>query len=222
MDQIRNSKDADLCERILAIMSAVYQPLTLDEMASFVDIPNSVSRDGDTLSEIIGLCGSFLTLQERTIFVIHQSVKDFLLKEASQELFPSGIKSIHHVIFSRSLRVMSKTLQRDIYSLCAPGYPIEQVNQPDADLLAASRYSCIYWIDHLCDYISNSCTNPIVELQDGGIVNIFLRKKYLYWLEALSLCKSVSDGVVSMAKLEVLLQVTLRPVTLRIIYTDIS
>ena len=49
-----------------------------------------------------------------------------------------------------------------------------------------------------------------------------MRKKYLYWLEALSLCRGISDGVVSMAKLEALLQVILRLVMLRIVYTDIS
>ena len=36
---------------------------------------------------------------------------------------------------------------------------------------------------------------------------MFIRKKYLYWLEALSLCGNLSDGVVSMAKLEASIQV---------------
>ena len=34
--------------------------------------------------------------------------------------------------------------------------------------------------------------------------------KYLYWLEALSLCGSMSGGMVSMEKLEALLQVLFR------------
>ena len=41
------------------------------------------------------------------------------------------------------------------------------------------------------------------------MVDVFVRKKYLYWLEALSLCKSMSEGVLSMAKLEALIQVIL-------------
>jgi hypothetical protein len=209
MDQIWNSEDAELCKRILAVVSVVYRPVTLDELASFVDMPDGVSGDYETLSEIIGLCGSFLTLRERTISFVHQSAKDFLLKEASSAIFPSGIQDVHHVIFSRSLHVMSRTLRRDIYSLRALGYPIERVRKPEPDPLAASRYSCIYWIDHLCDWDSNSSANHKVDLQDGGAVDIFIKTKYLYWLESLSLCRSMSDGVISMAKLEALIQVIL-------------
>ena len=204
MDQIWNSEDAELCKHILAVVSTVYRPVTLDELASFVDMPDGVSGDYEALSEIIGLCGSFLILRERTISFVHQSAKEFLLKEAS-----CGIEDIHHGIFSRSLHVMSRTLRRDIYSLGALGYPIERVKQPDSDPLAASRYSCIYWVDHLCNWNSSSYVNHRVDLQDGGAVDEFVRKKYLYWLEALSLCGSMSDGVVSMAKLEALFQVIL-------------
>jgi hypothetical protein len=117
---------------------------------------------------------------------------------------------------------MSRTLRRDIYSLGAPGFSIDQVKQPNPDPLEASRYSCIYWIDHLCDWISNSCASHRVDLQDGGAVGEFVRKKYLYWLEALSLCRSISDGVVSMAKLETLIQVILELVMLSIIAADIA
>jgi hypothetical protein len=83
------------------------------------------------------------------------------------------------------------------------------VEPPDPDLLAASLYSCIYWVDHLCNWNPNSDANHNADLQDGGALDKFLRKKYLYWLEALSLCRNMSDGVVSMAKLEDLIQVIL-------------
>jgi hypothetical protein len=216
IDQIWISEDAELCKRILAVVSAVYRPVTLDELTSFVDMPDGVSSDYEALSEIIGLCGSFLTLHECTVSFVHLSAKDFLLKQAFNEIFPSGIEDIHHAIFSRSLQVMSKTLRRDMYSLHALGYPIEQVKQPDLDPLAASRYSCIYWVDHLSDWISDSCANHSIDLQDGGIVDEFVRKKYLYWLEALSLCRNMSFGVVSIVKLEALIQVILRLVLLSI------
>jgi len=59
---------------------------------------------------------------------------------------------------------MSRTLQRDIYSLGALGYPAEQVKPPDLDLLAASRYSCIYWIDHLWDWSLYSSVDHSVDI----------------------------------------------------------
>jgi hypothetical protein len=43
-------------------------------------------------------------------------------------------------------------------------------------------------------------------LKCRGIVDVFLRDKFLYWLEALSLCKGVLNGVASVAKLLLLFQ----------------
>jgi hypothetical protein len=214
MEQIRNSEDADLCKRILASIAIVYQPITLKELTSLVEMLEDMADDPESVQEIIGLCGSFLTLREGTIYFVHQSAKDFLFMKAFDEIFPSGREEAHYVIFSRSLLVMSRTLRRDIYSLGALGYPIEQVEQPDPDPLATSRYSCIYWVDHLCHWNPSSSANHRVKLQDGGAVDEFVRKKYLYWLEALSLCKSMSEGIVSMAKLEALIQVILQLVML--------
>lgn len=94
-----------------------------------------------------------------------------------------------------------------MYGLDRLGYPIEMVKQPDSDPLAASRYSCIYWIDHLCNWNPSSSESRNIDLQDGGAINSFLRQRYLYWLEALSHCKSIPKGVVSMAKLEAFTQV---------------
>ncbi|KAH6661851.1 NWD1 like protein, partial [Halenospora varia] len=100
--------------------------------------------------------------------------------------------------------VLSKKLGRDVYGLGAPGFPIDQVRQADSDPLSPARYSCVYWIDHLldCDRTRSATT----DLQDGGSVEKFLRRSFLYWLEALSLCRSMPEGVVSIAKLESLLQ----------------
>jgi hypothetical protein len=144
----------------------VYRPVTLDELASFVDMPDGVAGEFEALPEIIGLCGSFLTLRERTISFIYQSAKDFLLAKASNEIFPSGKEETHHEIFLRSLRVMSRTLRRDIYRLGALGYPIERVKQPHPDPLVALRYSSIYWVDHLHDRNSNSFVNHAINSQD--------------------------------------------------------
>ncbi|KAF2682496.1 HET-domain-containing protein [Lentithecium fluviatile CBS 122367] len=206
MEQICKSDNADLCKRILASVAIVYQPITLQELTSFIEMLEGMADDLESLREIIGLCGSFLTIRGDTIYFVHQSAKDFLFTKTSHEIFPSGTEEAHHHIFSRSLQVMSRTLRRDMYSLHQLGYPAEQVRQPDPDPLAASRYSCICWIDHLCDWNPSSSAENEVNLQDGGAVNNFLRQQYLYWLEALSLCKSMSKGVVLMAKLEALVK----------------
>ncbi|GFP58880.1 vegetative incompatibility protein HET-E-1 [Trichoderma asperellum] len=185
LDQICGSDMAKLCLHILAITSVVYRPITVDELSSFIDMHDG-TLDEKTLMQAIGLCSSFLTIQERTILFIHQSAKDFLIGNATNTVFAFGMEHIHYVIFSQSLQVLPKTLRRDIYGLDAPGFPIDQIKQPDPDPLAAARQHG--------------------DLHDGGTVDTFLRTKYLYWLESLSLLNSLPEGALSISKLQHLLQ----------------
>jgi hypothetical protein len=208
MQHMSRSDDADLCKDILALIAVVYRPITLEELPCLSEELWDLANDLNSVRQIVGLCGSFLTIRNGTVYFVHQSAKDFLCKMAVSEIFPSGTKNVHYAVFSRSLEVMSKTLKRDMYSLRAFGYPAEQVEPPDLDPLAASRYSCIYWIDHLCDWSLSSSTTSSTRLH-GGAIYEFISKKYLYWLEALSLCKSMSKGVVSMARLQTLIEVML-------------
>jgi hypothetical protein len=159
------------------------------------------------------MCGSFLTIRDDNVYIIHQSAKEFLTEEASYYIFPRGVGDVHHSIFLKSLDTLFRTLRRDIYALHELGYGIEQGKPPDPDPLAASRYSCVYWVDHICNW-NSSITNDQVDLKDGGIVDEFLRTKYLYWLEALSLSRSVPKGVLAMGRLEALVQVGFGPTIL--------
>ncbi|KAF2734202.1 hypothetical protein EJ04DRAFT_543748 [Polyplosphaeria fusca] len=204
IERINNSDDAELHRHILAIVAVIYRPVTLQELTSLIEELDDMARETDSVQEVVNLCGSLLTIQDGIVYFIHQSAKDFLLKEAFDVIFPSGRAVVHYAVFSRSLRAMSNTLHRDVYQLGALGCPIEQIEQPKPDPLAALRYSCIYWVDHLCEWISNSSTYNGSILMSGGAVDKFMRKKYLYWLEAISLCISMSKGVVSMARLEAL------------------
>jgi hypothetical protein len=147
MQQICNLEDvedADLCKQVLATIAIVYRPVTMLELTSLVEKLDGMADDLTSIQEIIGLCGSFLTIRQDTIYFVHQSAKEFLFTYTFNEVFPSGREEAHYTIFSRSLQVISKTLRRDIYGLHALGYPAKQVKQPDPDPLATSRYSCIY------------------------------------------------------------------------------
>jgi hypothetical protein len=200
INQIRSSKRAELCKRILAVISTVYRHITLDELASFIDMPG----DYEDLAGIIGFCGSFLTLREHTISFVHQSAKDYLAEHASAEIFPDGRTEEQQRIVSRSIEAMDKVLERDVYGLRHPGCSINKVEQPDLDPLAPIRYACVYWVDHLCEKSSHD----EVGLYDNGTIDVFLRKHFLHWLEALSLIKGISDGVLAIAKLIGLLTVS--------------
>jgi hypothetical protein len=204
LGQINDSDDAELCKSLLSVITTVYRPITLDELPFCMDLPEEVVDDLD-VAEIIGLCGSFLTFRGRTISLVHQSAKDFLLRDVVHEVFPHGKDGVHDSIVLKSLQVMSGALRRDIYSLFHPGYPIDRVQQPDPDPLVALRYACVYWVDHFSACSPTNVTDKF--LQDSGPIMNFLCRDYLHWLEALSLLRSLPEGVASMLKLESFLMV---------------
>ncbi|PNP54991.1 hypothetical protein THARTR1_04680 [Trichoderma harzianum] len=199
MDRIQNSSDAGRCKEILAIVSAVYRPITLQELKTL-----SQSFGTFTLKDlriIITCCGSFLTLRHDTIFFVHQSAKDYLLDKASNQILPLGMAEQHHRIFLRSLKALSQTLKRDIYGLNTPGVLIDDISPPHPDPLAPIRYASVYWASHLID--SNSMeTDHDGNTQDSNSIYEFMTYKYLYWLESLSLLRCVPEGIAALLKLE--------------------
>jgi hypothetical protein len=206
MQQIINSDSAKICQQVMASTAILYRPVTISELVVLVEQLEDLD-DLESVREIVGFCRSFLTLQEDTVYFVHQSAKDFLFTRAKKEAFPDGIENVHQAIFLRSLAILSRTLHRDMYSLKAPGFPIKNLERPKADSLAVSRYPCVYWIDHLCNSNAKFSENSSGDLQVAKVILAFLKTKYLYWLEGLSLCKNVEKGVVSMTKLWSLVQV---------------
>ncbi|KAK4207263.1 heterokaryon incompatibility protein-domain-containing protein [Rhypophila decipiens] len=206
MKQIDESEDTNLCKEILAVTTTVSRPITVPELTTFVEMGGDVSD----LEELIGLCGSFLIIREQTIYFVHQSAKDFLqgnaAHQASREafgwVFPLGMEDVNHIIFSRSLIAMSAVLRRDMYGLKAPGFPINEIQMPSPDPLAAVRYSCVFWVAHLRDTISKKDT---LQRNILDTIQSFLEKKYLYWLEALSLLRAMPEGVIAITQLNGLL-----------------
>ncbi|KAF2033235.1 HET-domain-containing protein [Setomelanomma holmii] len=203
IDQISESDSVEMCQQVLASTAILYRPVSVSELAALVEQLEDLN-DLESVREIVGFCGSFLTLREDTVYFVHQSAKDFLFAKAYGKAFPDGSEAVHQAIFLRSMAILSKTLHRDMYNLEALGYPIENVKLPKTDPLLVSRYPCVYWIDHL--YESKALTSSVGGLQAADVVNDFLRKKYLYWLEGLSLCKSVGKGLVLMENLWSLVQ----------------
>ena len=197
MEHISQSTDAQLCREILAKILVVYRPLTLEELHALVKELGDLNRE--EVEEVVGSCGSFLTLHHGLISLVHQSAKEYLLNEASGEILPSGITYQHHMVLVRSLDLLHGKLERDIYHLQALGCPIDEVLAPDPDPLAAIRYSCIFWADHL----HGSEVDGM--LSGGDMVLAFFKERYLQWLEALSLLRSIPVGVKAMEKVQVYL-----------------
>lgn len=201
---IQQNAYSEDCKTVLLIAVNSYRPLRLSEMVTLAAL-SLLARP----RKIIQLCG-LLSLREedQVIYFVHQSAKDYLIQNADPEIqtgiFPNGQAEGHHKILSRSLESMSK-LKRDIYDLKHPGFPIARVPSLSPDPLEPIRYACVYWVDHLGEM---ETSQNRLYLSDNSDVDAFLKRRFLYWLEALSLIKSMSSGVSATAKLVSLVTVS--------------
>ena len=192
-------KDPELCRLVLSTITLAYRPLHLHELGVLSNLPKEISANMPAIRKLVAICGSFLTIQDDFIYVIHQSAQDYLSNKAAAMLFPAGHIDVYYRMFSRSLLIMQETLKRDIYGLHNIGVSINQIKGPEPDRLISVRYSCIYWISHFCEFYYTSDYQNQERL--GKMVYNFLRQFYLYWLEALNLMQHIGDGVLSITRL---------------------
>ncbi|KAK0751649.1 WD40-repeat-containing domain protein [Schizothecium vesticola] len=159
IDQISGlqQETSEFCRHVLLAATLAYRPLQLLELGVVAGLPDEISSNAENIRKIINRSGSFLTVREETVSFVHQSAKDYLVHEGASTIFPSGPTVGHRGLFQRSLGAMTRShggpalLRRDIYGLRHPGTLIDDIQVPNPDPLAAIRYSCVYWIDHLCD-----------------------------------------------------------------------
>ncbi|EHK17717.1 uncharacterized protein TRIVIDRAFT_160869 [Trichoderma virens Gv29-8] len=198
---------SDVGRRVLTIATLAYRPLTIQEFIPLIDTnyhhKDIIRPSEHDWEDILGRCGSFLTERNGTIYFVHQSAKDFLIK-ASQRLFPNGTQHIHKEIFEASISNMKKILRKDMYSLIDPAFSIDDLPQHAArdDPLIAIRYSCVYWIDHFEQSMPKRRADIQSHYKCHELIQGFLKEKYIYWLEALSLLRSTFDGIAGMQRLE--------------------
>ncbi|USP75766.1 uncharacterized protein yc1106_03040 [Curvularia clavata] len=92
LQQISESDSPDICLRVLAVTTILYRPVTVAELVMLTEQLTDFINDLESVREIISLCGSFFTLRDDTIYFVHQSAKDFLITEASNEVFLDSIE----------------------------------------------------------------------------------------------------------------------------------
>lgn len=124
---ICDSNDDDLYKQILVLLTIAYRFITLIELTFLVEMSKDVVDNSIWLKELVKQCDSFLTLHEDTVYLVHQSIKKFMLDNASNEILSSEATTIHYCIYFRSLELMSRKLHRDMYKLCVSKYLIKQM-----------------------------------------------------------------------------------------------
>ncbi|KAF4240589.1 hypothetical protein CNMCM6457_007167 [Aspergillus fumigatiaffinis] len=196
MNQIERGQDEDpmYCRSVLAAVCLAYRPLSFDELHIIAgldpdDIPGRVVKE----------CGSFLTVQDNTVSLVHLSAREWLTSNFESRLQKRGPAQVHADIWQRSIAGMSAEesgLNRNICGI-EEGTQSYDIVIPYPDPLAALRYSCEFWVDHLLEVGQISDENCQLFADDGEIFP-FLKVHLLHWLESLSIMRlqsSSSKGV---------------------------
>jgi hypothetical protein len=187
-------RDPEYCKNVLVATSLAFRPLSLSELIVVAGLPPQFKPQN-----IVDKCGSFLITNEKTVYLIHQSAKDYLEKNYKSRLQLAGVAQGHVDISRRSIDAMSSMLVKNVYALPL-GFKPKDIRPPDPDPLAPIRYSCVFWADHLCS-LNGESPECKTELMDDGRVFRLLKERFLRWLESLSLLGKLSDGVQSIRKL---------------------
>ncbi|KAI9687305.1 MAG: hypothetical protein M1822_002348 [Bathelium mastoideum] len=177
-----SGKDVDLPLTILRITVLAFEPLTLQDIAHFAQLPVTLDNQAqaqDHMRKLIELCGSFLTLRDDTVYFVHQSAKDFFEKGFGSSIFaaPNSVTEVHSTMAIRAFEFMEIFLKKDIHDLKLPS---SSRSEPNTSVVAQplphhAQYSCVFGFVH--HYLSNNAAWKATNV---------LKKHFLHWIEALS------------------------------------
>lgn len=161
----------------------------LNSLRSVLDIPKSLNFES----------------LDCPIRLFHLSFREFLLDKKrcpNHELRINKPKK-HNDLFVSCLTLMSTHLKMDICNLRLPGALASGVEKSRVEecLPLSVQYACRYWVYHLQQGNINLC--------DNGQIHTFLQKHFLHWLEALSLIKKMSEGVLMVKVLQSMVSVSI-------------
>lgn len=200
---------AELSERFKLIIGSIVMLL---DVLSATALANLLSVSIEQVNVTLHPLHSVLNIpknQDLPIRLLHTSFRDFLLDgQRCQDVYANlDENEIHENLINSCLRLMSTTLKRDICHLKIPGARAKDLQNDtiDSHLSKEVQYACRYWLDHL-DRLNHD-RRIRCGLHDGGQIHDFLKIHLLHWLEALSLMRKVTEGVIMILKLDSMLEV---------------
>lgn len=222
MLQIRTGKDGNsrLCRKALGIATTANRPLRLSELRLLADFP----RDASPL-KILKLCRFFRIAedddQQKTVYMIHQSAKQWLEQQLSEGLLDpvegtgsDHLASAHAFLAKRCLQILGGTLRKNIWNLPHSGVETSQIQprsqgkvsgisgdrvvyspHPAEDDLTPAAYAALNWFDHVSKAASHDNGTILMAILS------FMKHQFLYWLEALSLLHQTGEGTAIISRL---------------------
>ena len=175
---------------IVGAIVVLESPLSIISLAHLLNVPKEdISCRLDLLHSVLSI-----SVDENVpIRLLHLSFRDFLLDTQKRGKSPFWVdkRETHKRLVSKCIQLMSssKGLRQNMCNLMRPETSRSEINNQIIDnaLSLEVRYACRYWVHHLEQ--SRGC------IRDEDLVHTFLQKYFLYWLEAMSLMREVSESI---------------------------
>ncbi|KAF2835972.1 hypothetical protein M501DRAFT_1007778 [Patellaria atrata CBS 101060] len=137
-----------------------------------------------------------------------------ILHIPASDTAPIDERKAHKLLSDKCLQLLlnSQHLKQDICNVQRPGTRQIEIDSKviDSCLPPDIQYTCRYWVYHLEQSQS--------QLYDDDQVHIFLQKRVLYWLEALSLIGHLTESISMIDILQSLLEISVSTVLSQFIH----
>ncbi len=193
-----------LFRSVVGQLIASIEPLSISSLTTLRQHTSSDGDDGDAVVILLHRLGSLLSNvnssdESLPIIPLHTSFRDFLTnKEKSGEFF-IGLRDAHCQLVYSCLGLLLSDLKFNICNLESSYLANKDVkdlhSRVDKHIPAALLYACGFWDDHL-EHIDFQ-TDLFVRLRT------FFEKKFLFWLEALSVTSNVGLASPALSTLNV-------------------
>ncbi len=181
-----------LFRSVVGQLITAFEPLSIHSLTTLRHHTPNNDDDHDSVAEMLRHLGSLLsnvntTDQNLPIVPLHTSFRDFLTNKEKSGDFCVSLQDVHRQLAHSCLGLLLKDLKFNICNLESSYLANRDVkdlrSRVDKHIPPALLYSCRFWDDHL-EHIDFE-TDLFVQLRT------FFEKKFLFWLEALSLTSDV-------------------------------
>lgn len=142
-----------ICRSILQWVTLAVSPLSLPELAAATDTHSSRYIDTETaMLDRIKMCGPIITVQDGKVNLVHQSAKDYLLRDEVHDgkelqVFRCKAGDDHSVIASYCLKCVERSkLQHELVLMSHLPDPEYEDSYPQHNPLL--RYAVYHWPEH--------------------------------------------------------------------------
>ena len=176
------------------------EPLSIRSLARLLDIPeDTVFHQLQPLHSVLSVPASTNSL----VRTFHLSFRDFLVDRQGKHPFGVDDRQTHEHLAVRCLELLSTSdrLRKDVCGLRLPGTRRSEIDQKiiDTNLPPEVQYACRYWVYHWKESQRR--------IQEGGLVDLFLTRHLLHWLEALGILGWIAESIEMVGSLLALLDV---------------